>query len=84
MGVSSTRYTIKLLPIEFAILCLLILVGDSLSSSSEDELSPSDSSQNSVGVSGSRIGSYFQLYILLISLIGNISSKNVNLWIQRW
>src|SRR5438045_1693039 len=75
LGVSSTRYTIKSSPKDFAVLCLLLLQGASLSSSIG--FSTSEGSSCVTGMVGSRemIGSLLDK--LGVSFIGNTSSKNL-------
>src|SRR5438034_6721324 len=75
LGVSSTRYTMKSFPKDFAILGLLLLAGVSLLSFSRT--SSGGCSKYSLDVLDSGNISEEVLTMLCISFIGNIFSKNV-------
>jgi hypothetical protein len=75
VGVLSTRYTMKSSPKDFSTLCLLLLLGASLSSSSRT-LS-CDCSKISTGVLCYGVISKEYLELILISFIGNMCSKKV-------
>src|SRR3990170_3182458 len=78
MGVSSTRYTMKSSPKDFAVLCLLLLTRVSLSSSTG--FSTCSIAMVGSGITSSssldRVG-IFSFDELGISFIGNMSSKKV-------
>src|SRR5438128_2428931 len=67
VGVSSTTYTVKSSPKNFSIICLLLLLGASLSSSSR--MSSCDCSEDSIGATGSGIILEEYLEVLRISYI---------------